>query len=129
MTKWTKGMREVQRVRRILDTAMDAVEDENPREIIRFAESLSKERFHNPWWIGIVAMAVGRALIKAPILGRIAMMRRLGWTMIGLGGANTAKEVAEWSLSVVQQVADLKSRFGDRSAVSEQDVTGGIGEP
>lgn len=124
MAKLSKQGKLVVRYARMLDRGLDAAEDGNVAGIISVAEELIRERFHNPWWAGLIAISVGRVLIKSAF----TPIKRLGWTMIGVGGAQTATEATRFAVEMAERIKNLKGA-GIVPATEEAYRKGGIGEP
>ena len=118
------------RYARFVDRSMDAIEDNDLPRLLSVAEEMLKElpvkrKYHNPWWIGIPMMAVGRVLIKSAF----TPFRKLGWTMIGVGGAQTAGEVTRWAVEMAERIKNLRAEGVKTPPLSEYERTGGIGQP
>ena len=123
MAKLTKGMREVDRYRKLLNRGMVAVETDDPVAIARIAEEIIHIKWHNPFWVSLVALAIGNILRKAAF----TPLRRLGWTLMGYGAASTAAEGIGIALDIAEQVGNIRKGFtGEGTPVPEK---GGIGEP
>lgn len=123
--KLSQSMREVSQYRRLLNRGIAVSEADDPLAIADLADEIIKIKWHNPFWIGLVSLAVGNLLRKSTF----TVVKRLGWTMIGYGAANTAKEGVDWAVDIGKQVADIKDRFSGEKAPEPIKEGGGIGEP
>lgn len=121
----SKSMREVSKYRRLLNRGIAVSEADDPLSIAELADEIISIKWHNPFWIGLVSLAVGNLLRKSAF----TVVKRLGWTMIGYGAASTAKEGVEWAVDIGKQVVDIKDRFSGEQPPEPIKEGGGIGEP
>lgn len=110
-------------LRSIVNEGIEAGEDEDWLEVAKIAEDLAKVPYHNPFWVSIAAFAIGNLLRKAAW----SPIRRLGWSLIGLSAANSAKEAVDWSLDVAERAGNVRKQFGGQRQPST--TNGGIGQP
>lgn len=118
----SKGMREVGRYRSLLQRGTAAIESEDVPAILDVAAEVIAIKWHNPFWAGLVALAMGNLLRKAGW----TTMRRLGWTLMGYGAANSVNEGIGWAVEVTDQIKQIKAGWGKGEPKPD---TGGIGEP
>lgn len=122
--KQSKGMQEVNRYRRYMQTAADAIDDNDIEELLGVVAQITGQKFHNPFWAGVVALGVGRLLMRSAF----TPLRRLGWSLLGFGAANTAGEAVSWGLNVAEQIGRIRKSW-QRPEGQYIPPSGGIGEP
>lgn len=120
----SKSMREVGKYRSLLNRGITVAESEDPIAIANLAAEVMAIKWHNPFWVGIVSLALGNILRKSAF----SLVRRLGWSMMGYGGATTAAEGIGWAVNVAQQIKDIKTQWTG-NGTPEPEPSGGIGEP
>ena len=121
--RMSKSMLNVVAHRKLLDRGLDAIEDNNLNEILNVADEIVKMKFHNPFWVSLVAMAVGRVLMRSAF----TPLRRLGWSMVGYGGATGVHDAARYGLELAERIKNLRASGITPPPAHEYEKTGGIG--
>lgn len=118
-------MREVSRYRSLLNRGVAAFESDDPVQVAKVAQEIIDIKWHNPFWIGLVSLALGNIIRKSSF----TVLRRLGWTMMGYGAVDTAREGIGWATDIAQQVTDIKSKWAGEPGQVPARPEGAIGEP
>lgn len=125
MKRLSKSMREVSKYRSLINRGVAAFESEDPVAVANIASEIIRIKWHNPFWVGLVSLALGNILRKSAF----SAVKRLGWTMMGYGAANSAAEGIGWAADIAEQVTDIKKGWEGKGVPSPPDTTGGIGQP
>lgn len=123
--KLSSSMREVSRYRSLLNRGVAAFESDDPVQVARIAQEVIDIKWHNPFWVGLVSLGLGNLLRRSSF----SVIKRLGWTMMGYGAANSAAEGIGWAADIADQVTDIKTKWTGDGKAAPAVPTGGIGQP